>query len=62
MDTFIKADENKYINTKFIRWIDEIGQCYYICNRMDGCSINTTSRVCKAKNPESYEKIKKIIN
>lgn len=62
MDTFIKAEEDKYVNTKYIRWIQEIGECYYTCSKMNGCNIENTHKICKSKLPKSYEKIQSLLN
>ena len=59
-NTFIKADDNRVINQKFIRWIQKIDQCLEICTKHDGCQIgNGTSRLCKLNNPDSYDKLNK---
>jgi hypothetical protein len=59
---YIKTEENKYVNLKFIRWIHQTNECYKICSKTDGCSSNQTHRVCKFDNPTSYNKIDELIN
>lgn len=36
-NSFIKADDIKVINEKFIRWIQKIDQCLEVCTKHDGC-------------------------
>lgn len=57
--TFLKTDNNKVLNESHIRWIQKIGECMEICTKSDGCNVYTTSRVCKAYSPTSYEKLNK---
>ena len=56
---FIKADNNKIINTSCIKWIKKIDECMEICTKGDGCYIGDTHRLCKINNPESYGIINK---
>ena len=56
-NSFIKADNNRVVNEKFIRWIQKIDQC------LEGCAIGTgTSTICKLNNPDSYEKLNKLFD
>jgi hypothetical protein len=62
-NTFIKADDNKVVNEKFIRWIQKIDQCLEICTKHNGCEIGSgTNRICKSNNPDSYEKLNKLFD
>jgi len=56
---FIKADDNKIINEKCIRWVKKMGDCLEICSRSNGCSIEMgqTHRICKLNNNDSYNKL-----
>lgn len=56
---FIKADDNKIINEKCIRWVYKMNDCLEICSRSNGCSIESgqTHRVCKLTNNDSYNKL-----
>ena len=33
---FLKADDNKIINEKCIRWVKKIDQCLHVCNKPEG--------------------------
>ena len=59
-NNFIKVDENKIINTKYIRWVKKIDECLQICNKSDGCTKYTTHRLCKYNNYDSYMKLNKL--
>jgi hypothetical protein len=62
-NSFIKADNNRVVNEKFIRWIQKIDQCLEVCSKMEGCAIGTgTSTICKLNNPDSYEKLNKLFD
>jgi len=56
---FIKADDNKIINEKCIRWVKKMGDCLEICSRSNGCSIEMgqTHRIFKLNNNDSYNKL-----
>ncbi len=62
MNSYIKTDENKIINEKYIRWVKKIDECLKVCNKLDGCDIGSTHTICKLYNPESYEKLNKHFN
>ena len=60
---FIKTDNDTIINEKCIRWVKKMDQCLAVCSKPTGCNINTmadTHKICKANNPESYEKLNKF--
>jgi hypothetical protein len=63
---YIKADDNKIINERFIRWIRKIDECLEVCTKSDGCSYGgtsgTTHKICKLNNPTSYEKLNSEFN
>lgn len=60
-NSFVKADDNKVVNEKFIRWIQKIDQCLEVCTKQNGCEIGYgTARVCKSNNPDSYDKLNKL--
>ena len=59
---YIKAEENKYVNPKFIRWIQQTNDCYNICSKSTGCALDDTHKICKFNNPTSYNKINELIN
>ena len=52
---FIKADNNRFLNVKYIRWVQEMNDCFEVCNKSTGCAIKDgTHRVCRLNNPDSY--------
>jgi len=59
--TYITTDDNKIINETHIRWIQQIGECYSICLKSNGCSIDantsTTHKICKLNNPDNFNKL-----
>jgi hypothetical protein len=56
---YIKTDDNKIINQKFIRWVKKIGDCLDVCTKSSGCSENGTHKICKLNNLQSYNKLNK---
>jgi hypothetical protein len=56
--TYIKTDENKVINEKYIRWIKKMGDCLEVCTKSDGCVVKKdTHTICKIYNLDSYNKL-----
>jgi len=56
--SFIKADDNKIINEKFIRWVKKMDECLEVCQKFTGCEIGKdTHKICKLNNPDSYNKL-----
>lgn len=68
MPEFILTDNNAVVNVNFIRWIKNVGECYYICSKTNGCDTDlvslrlTTHQVCKNANLTSYTNISKLFN
>ena len=57
---YIKADDNKVINEKCIRWVKKIGDCMEVCTKPTGCSLKIdTHTICKLYNLDSYNKLNK---
>jgi hypothetical protein len=55
---FIKADDNKVINAKAIVWIKKMDDCLEVCNKINGCELETgTNKICKFNTPDSYNKL-----
>ena len=58
--TYIKADDNKIINEKSIRWVKKMSECLEVCSRADGCLPGRdTHKICKLNNLDSYNKLNK---
>ena len=61
-NVFIKSDDNRFINVKYIRWFQEMNKCFEVCNKSNGCAIKEgTHRVCQVNNPDSYKKLMELI-
>jgi hypothetical protein len=63
--TYIKTDNNRIINEKYIRWIKKIDDCLEVCTKSTGCNILTgteTHKICKLNNLDSYNKLNKYFN
>jgi len=56
---YIKTDENKILNEKFIRWVRKMNECLEVCTKPDGCTSYTTHKICKLNSLESYNKLNK---
>ena len=62
-DVYFKADNNKVINGKYIRWVKKMDECLQVCNKSTGCTIDgggDTHKICKLNNPGSYDKLNKL--
>ena len=58
--SYIKTDDNKIINEKYIRWVKKMNECLEICVKSSGCNEkNDTHRICKLNSLESYNKFNK---
>jgi hypothetical protein len=60
-NTYIKTDNNRIINEKYITWVKKMNDCLEVCVKTDGCSIRSgeTHKICKFNNPYSYNKLNK---
>ena len=62
--TYIKADDNRIINEKCIKWIKQMDECLFVCTKSTGCVLDKTHThthtICKLYNPESYEILNKF--
>jgi hypothetical protein len=55
---FIKTDDNKLINTTYIKWVKKMDDCMSVCMKANGCTgILDTHTICKSKNFWSYTKL-----
>jgi hypothetical protein len=57
---FLKTDNDKVINIKYIRWVKKMSECLDVCTRSNGCSSYDTHRICKLNNPDSYHTLNKF--
>jgi hypothetical protein len=58
-DSFIKADGNKVINERYIRWIEKVDECLEVCIKNNGCEKHNLHKICKINNLDSYNKLNK---
>jgi len=62
-DTYIRADDNKRINKRYIIWVKKLDDCLYICSKTMGCGGSSDMhKVCKENNMESYKKLVKELD
>lgn len=56
--SYIKTDDNKVINEKYIRWVKKMNDCLEVCTKSNGCMVGRdTHKICKLYNPISYNKL-----
>jgi hypothetical protein len=60
--TFLKTDENKIINLKYIRWVKKMSECLDVCTKSNGCDYQGTHKICKLNNPDSYHTLNKFFD
>jgi hypothetical protein len=60
--SYLKADDNKIINEKSIKWVKKLSECLEVCTKSLGCSTSNgdTHRICKINNLDSYNKLNKF--
>jgi hypothetical protein len=58
---YLKTDDNKIINEKYILWVKKINDCLEVCLKSTGCNLNNrdTHKICKLNNIDSYNKLNK---
>lgn len=57
---YLKTDDNKIVNEKYIRWVKKMNDCLEICTKSTGCKNNgDTHKICKTNNLDSYNKLNK---
>lgn len=57
---YLKADNNRIINQKYIRWVKKINDCLEVCTKSIGCQAGSdTHRICEYNNYNSYNKLNK---
>jgi hypothetical protein len=64
-NSYIKADDNRILNEKHIRWVKKIDDCLIACTKSNGCSTDVrntydTHKICKLNNFSSYNKLNQI--
>lgn len=59
--TYIKADNNRIINEKSIKWVQKMDECLIVCTKSNGCHVKSddTHKICKLNNLDSYNKLNK---
>jgi hypothetical protein len=58
--SYLKTDDNRIINEKMILWVKKMNDCLEVCMKSNGCQIDkpeTTHKICKVNNLESYNKL-----
>jgi hypothetical protein len=61
-NNYLKADDNKIINEKSIKWVKKMSDCLEVCTKSTGCNsvkYGDTHKICKLYNPDSYNKLNK---
>jgi hypothetical protein len=54
--SYIKTDNNTFINEKNIVWVEQMNDCLRIGTIKTGSLINTY-QICKSNSPDSYNKL-----
>jgi len=56
-NSYLKTDDNKIINEKYIRWVKKINNCFEVCTKSNGCTSVDTHKICKFNSVDSYNKL-----
>jgi hypothetical protein len=61
---YLKTDDNRIINEKYIRWVQKMSDCLEVCTKLTGCDVKmgTTHRICKLNNQYSYNKLNELFD
>jgi|694.fasta_scaffold36095_3 hypothetical protein len=54
--SYIKTDNGKFINEKFIIWVKKMDDCLNV-GTVETSAVFNTYKICKLNNPHSYNKI-----
>jgi len=57
--SFLKTDDNRVINEKYIIWVKKFRECLTVCTKSTGCNVQNkdTHTICKLNNLDSYNKL-----
>jgi len=57
--SFLKTDDNRVINEKYIIWVHKFSECLAVCTKSTGCNVQNkdTHTICKLNNLDSYNKL-----
>jgi hypothetical protein len=57
--SFLKTDDNRVINEKYIIWVQKFSDCLAVCTKSTGCNVlnKDTHTICKLNNLDSYNKL-----
>jgi hypothetical protein len=57
--SFLKTDDNRVINEKYIIWVQKFSDCLAVCTKSTGCNVQNkdTHTICKLNNLDSYNKL-----
>ena len=61
-NNYIKVDDNRVINEKYIRWVKKMDECLAVCTKSTGCYMKDTLTICKINNEDSYNKLNKYFH
>ena len=60
-EKYLRTDDYKIINIDKITWARKINECFEICTKTTGCSLEKnfydTHKLCKLNNINSYNKL-----
>ena len=57
-NTYLKTDDNKILNEKYIKWVKKMNECLEVCVASRGCRLSlNTHTICKHNSLESYNKL-----
>ena len=51
---YLKTDDNRIINERYIRWVKKMSECLEVCTKSNGCdtgNIHAIHTICKINNP-----------
>jgi hypothetical protein len=59
--SYIKTDNGKFINEKFIIWVKKMDDCLNV-GTVETSAVFNTYKICKLNNPQINDKIKDLVS
>jgi hypothetical protein len=62
--SYIKTDDNRIINEKYITWVKKMNECLEVCTKTSGCTEDgkDVHKICKINSPDSYTRLNKYFD
>ena len=59
-DNFVKINDTKIIHYDYIKWMEKINECIFVCDNTCDCNFNNIYKICKNDAITNYNKLDKF--